>query len=50
MVKSIKETIISPIFYMGNKKKLINKGLTDYFPDNIRVFVDVFAGETNDRT
>lgn len=46
MVKSIKETIISPIFYMGNKKKLINKGLTDYFPDSIRVFVDVFAGSS----
>lgn len=42
----MKETIISPIFYMGNKKKLINKGLTDYFPDNIRVFVDVFAGSS----
>lgn len=42
----ITDTIISPIFYMGNKKKLINKGLTDYFPDNIRVFVDVFAGSS----
>lgn len=35
---------ISPIFYMGNKKKLIKKGLTDLFPKNIDTFVDVFAG------
>ena len=35
---------ISPIFYMGNKKKLIKKGLTDLFPKNIGTFVDVFAG------
>ena len=26
--------IISPIFYMGNKKKLIKKGLIDLFPKN----------------
>ena len=31
---------------MGNKKKLINKGLIDKFPDNISVFVDVFAGSS----
>ena len=31
---------------MGNKKKLINKGLIDKFPDNIGVFVDVFAGSS----
>ena len=42
----ITDTIISPIFYMGNKKKLINKGLIDKFPDNISVFVDVFAGSS----
>lgn len=35
---------ISPIFYMGNKKKLIKKGLIDLFPKNIDTFVDVFAG------
>ena len=35
---------ISPIFYMGNKKKLINKGLIELFPDNISMFVDLFAG------
>ena len=35
---------ISPIFYMGNKKKLINKGLMELFPNNISMFVDLFAG------
>ena len=35
---------ISPIFYMGNKKKLINKGLIELFPNNISMFVDLFAG------
>lgn len=39
-----KECIVSPIFYMGNKKKLINKGLVELFPDNINCFIDVFAG------
>lgn len=29
---------------MGNKKKLIKKGLTELFPDNINTFVDLFAG------
>lgn len=29
---------------MGNKKKLIKKGLTELFSDNINTFVDVFAG------
>ena len=38
------EIKISPIFYMGNKKKLINKGLIDLFPKDIDTFVDVFAG------
>lgn len=31
---------------MENKKKLINKGLINKFPDNISVFVDVFAGSS----
>lgn len=31
---------------MGNKKRLINKGLTDKFPKDISVFVDVFAGSS----
>lgn len=35
---------VSPIFYMGNKKKLIKKGLIDLFPKDIHTFVDVFAG------
>ena len=35
---------ISPIFYMGNKKKLINKGLIELFPENISMLVDLFAG------
>jgi len=35
---------ISPIFYMGNKRKLIKKGLVDLFPDDIKTFVDLFAG------
>lgn len=36
--------IISPIFYMGNKKKLIKKDLIELFPDEIDTFVDLFAG------
>ena len=36
--------IISPIFYMGNKKKLIKKGLIDLFPKNINTFVEPFGG------
>lgn len=36
--------IISPIFYMGNKKKLINKGLIDLFPKDINTFYDLFCG------
>lgn len=35
---------ISPIFYMGNKRRLISKGLIDLFPKNISTFYDVFAG------
>lgn len=29
---------------MGNKKKLIKKGMVDLFPKNITTFIDVFAG------
>lgn len=29
---------------MGNKKKLINKGLIDLFPDDINIFIDLFGG------
>lgn len=35
---------ISPIFYMGNKRRLINKGLIDLFPKNIDCFYEPFAG------
>lgn len=35
---------VSPIFYMGNKKRLIQKGLIDLFPDNINTFYDLFGG------
>ena len=35
---------ISPIFYMGNKKKLIKKGLIDLFPKNIDTMVELFGG------
>lgn len=35
---------ISPIFYMGNKKKLVQKGLVDLFPKNINIFYDIFGG------
>lgn len=35
---------ISPIFYMGNKKKLIKKNLIKLFPENIDNFIEVFAG------
>ena len=39
-----KDVIISPIFYMGNKKKLIKKGLIELFPKDINNFIDLFAG------
>lgn len=42
-VKSDK-TIISPIPYMGNKKRLINNGLISMFPRGIHTFVDLFSG------
>src|SRR5574344_1814961 len=29
---------------MGNKKKIINKGLIDLFPKDIDTFIDIFAG------
>lgn len=35
---------ISPIFYMGNKRKLIKKGLINLFPKNINIFVEPFGG------
>ena len=40
----MKEVKISPIFYMGNKKKLIKKGLVELFQEQINVMVDLFGG------
>lgn len=39
-----KEVKKSPIFYMGNKERLIKKGLLDLFPSNINTFWDLFCG------
>ena len=36
--------IKSPIFYMGNKERLIKKGLIDLFPNYINTFIDLFCG------
>lgn len=41
-----KEIIISPIFYMGNKKKLVKKGLVELFPKNINTMVELFGGSS----
>ncbi len=35
---------ISPIFYMGNKKKLIKKGLIELFPKDIDCMFELFGG------
>ena len=37
------QVIKSPIFYMGNKERLIKKGLIDLFPKNINKFIDCFC-------
>lgn len=37
------EVIKSPIFYMGNKERLIKKGLIDLFPKDIDNFYEIFA-------
>lgn len=34
----------SPIRYMGNKRKLIKRGLVDLFPVDINTFYDLFGG------
>lgn len=34
----------SPIFYMGNKERLIKKGLIDLFPKNINNYYEPFCG------
>ena len=35
---------VSPIFYMGNKKRLIKKGLIVLFPNNINNMIELFGG------
>lgn len=37
----------SPINYSGSKYRLLNKGLMDYFPKDIDIFVDLFGGAGN---
>lgn len=39
-----KEIMRSPIFYMGNKERLIKKGLINLFPKDIDRFIDLFCG------
>ena len=39
-----KAVVKSPIFYMGNKERLIKKGLIDLFPSDINKFIDCFCG------
>ena len=38
-----KELVISLIFYMGNKKKLIKRGLTELFPKDINFLFNITA-------
>ena len=38
------KVIETPIFYMGNKVRLIKKGLIDIFPESIETFYDLFCG------
>lgn len=38
------KNLTSPIFYMGNKSKLIRRGLIDLFPQNIDTMYDLFCG------
>lgn len=42
----MRDIVISPIFYMGNKKKLVQKGLTDLFPKKIVNYYEPFAGSS----
>lgn len=41
------EVISSPILYMGNKGRLIRRGLINLFPSKINTFIDVFAGSAS---
>lgn len=40
----VNNIIISPILYMGNKGRLIRRGLINLFPKDINTFIDVFCG------
>lgn len=39
--------IKSPLNYTGSKYRLIKKGMCDYFPKNVNIFVDLFCGACN---
>ena len=39
--------VSSPILYMGNKSRLIRRGLINLFPKKIDTFIDVFAGSAS---
>ncbi|WP_270978285.1 Dam family site-specific DNA-(adenine-N6)-methyltransferase [Campylobacter helveticus] len=43
----MKDFIISPILYMGNKTRLVKRGLISLFPTHLDTFVDVFAGSAS---
>lgn len=43
VAEPVPDTVVSPMNYMGGKKKLINT-LKEYFPKNIPVFLDLFCG------
>lgn len=43
MVKKV-DVRKSPVFYMGNKERLIKKGLIDMFPKDIKTFIEPFSG------
>lgn len=38
------QVVLSPILYMGNKTRLIRKGLLELLPKNINNFLDLFSG------
>lgn len=41
------EILKSPINYTGSKYRLLKKGLLNYFPKDINLFVDLFGGSGN---
>ena len=38
------EIVVSPMNYMGGKKKLIKTFVEDYFPKHVDIFLDLFCG------